>query len=548
MKTIKLNISAAYQVLFILFTVVACCNSVRHEKEKYITHVKYREHKLVKRAVSGPNSTDSTDISNTTQSTDSSNTTHSVVGNTSTESDVATSTNSYKTTNNNEITYSNETTKSFETTKSHVTTKSYVITNSDSANLTATSTVTPETTTQNSPIGQTEVPSNTTTTTDHHTYYKSRMFSDPNGAFWNELHGHTRHSLSNDKHLVYSFVTISFEFPFYGHMIQKFAITPLGFLYMSPFTHRQLDYSYTHYIAPLMANFDTIGNHSEILYKDNGNSFVIEWRDIELNDQTEKGNYTFQVTLFQNGTIMFVYKSIPDTNISAENWPVKIGLSDAFYYDVNSFFGFIRYIVKYHTVEFNLTSLEDNKVVILDPVPTCNLATTCEECTTLKIDFECSWCPSVSRCSDSLDRHRQEWLNNNCDSIAITDNSSCYAATGSPPSGSGSGDDSPGFVFTSDDKDSIKSSKSGERDGAKKTALIVVPMVAAVVLIVVFIIGWVFYARANPTTKSGQFLIKNRPSQLKEKFHNVSFFSSETGQKVRIHDDMPDIEHPESDT
>lgn len=41
-------------------------------------------------------------------------------------------------------------------------------------------------------------------TTDHHTYYKSRIFSDPNGAYWNELHGHTRHSLSNDKHLVYS--------------------------------------------------------------------------------------------------------------------------------------------------------------------------------------------------------------------------------------------------------------------------------------------------------------------------------------------------------
>ncbi|OPL21691.1 hypothetical protein AM593_07578, partial [Mytilus galloprovincialis] len=263
----------------------------------------------------------------------------------------------------------NETTKSFETTKSHVTTKSYVITNSDSANLTATSTVTPETTTQNSPIGQTEVPSNTTTTTDHHTYYKSRMFSDPNGAFWNELHGHTRHSLSNDKHLVYS-----------GKYYQ-----PHGFLYMSPFTHRQLDYSYTHYIAPLMANFDTIGNHSEILYKDNGNSFVIEWRDIELNDQTEKGNYTFQikysfscmiperVVILISVNLPFSFntnpKLIPDTNISAENWPVKIGLSDAFYYDVNSFFGFIRYIVKYHTVEFNLTSLEDNKVVILDPVP-----------------------------------------------------------------------------------------------------------------------------------------------------------------------------------
>lgn len=239
---------------------------------------------------------------------------------------------------------------------------------------------------------------------------------------------------------------------------------------------------------------------------------------------------------------------IPDTNISVENWPVKIGLSDAFYYDVNSFFGHIRYIVKYHSVELNVTSIEDNKVIILDPVPTCNLATTCEECTSLQIDFECSWCPSVYRCSDSVDWHRQEWLNKNCDSNAITDNSSCSAATGPPPSGSGSDDDSPGFVFTSDDKDNVKSSKSSDRDGAKKTALIVVPMVAAVVLIIVFIVGWVLYARANPTTKSGQFLIKNRPSQLKERFHSVSFFNSETEHKVRIHDEMPDVEHPETDT
>lgn len=136
---------------------VACCNSVRHEEEKYITHVKYREHKLVKRAVSGTNTTDSTDNLNTTLGTDSLNTTQSVVDNTSRGSDVATTTNSYETTNNSEITNSNGTTENFETTKS------YATTNSNSANSTATSTVTPETTTQNLPTGQTEVPSITNT-------------------------------------------------------------------------------------------------------------------------------------------------------------------------------------------------------------------------------------------------------------------------------------------------------------------------------------------------------------------------------------------------
>ena len=44
----------------------------------------------------------------------------------------------------------------------------------------------------------------------------------------------------------------------------------IGFLYMHSFTHPGLDYTFTNYLAPLMANFDTIGNYSDILHKDNG--------------------------------------------------------------------------------------------------------------------------------------------------------------------------------------------------------------------------------------------------------------------------------------
>ena len=44
----------------------------------------------------------------------------------------------------------------------------------------------------------------------------------------------------------------------------------LGFLYMNSFTHPRLNYTFTNYLAPLMANFDTIGNYSDILHKDDG--------------------------------------------------------------------------------------------------------------------------------------------------------------------------------------------------------------------------------------------------------------------------------------
>jgi hypothetical protein len=46
-----------------------------------------------------------------------------------------------------------------------------------------------------------------------------------------------------------------------------------GFLYMSSFHHRQLDYSHSRYIAPLMADFDTIANDSDILFRDDGTFF-----------------------------------------------------------------------------------------------------------------------------------------------------------------------------------------------------------------------------------------------------------------------------------
>ena len=46
-----------------------------------------------------------------------------------------------------------------------------------------------------------------------------------------------------------------------------------GFLYMSSFHHPNPKVILTRYIAPLMANFDTIGNDSNILYRDDGKFF-----------------------------------------------------------------------------------------------------------------------------------------------------------------------------------------------------------------------------------------------------------------------------------
>ncbi|XP_071139437.1 plexin domain-containing protein 2-like [Mytilus edulis] len=364
---------------------------------------------------------------------------------------------------------------------------------------------------------QSAPPDNETTITDNHDYYTSRIISDPDGAYWNELEGHTKHTLSNDHHLRYSFVTVSFQFPFYGHLMNRFAITTQGFLYMSNFTHPDLDWTFTHYIAPLMGNFDTIGNDSHILYKDDEHSFVVEWRNVKLNDQSEKGAYTYQATLFENGTILLAYKSVPDTNISGQEWPVKVGISDAYYYDRVYFFGgYIRYIVKYHDIKLNVTDLSDNTAVVLYPLPTCNQARTCEDCTSLNIGFNCSWCHAVSRCSDGIDRHMQAWENNGCVNNGFDTLDKCMI----PPTTTRMLQTTTAAPRKQPQSDAVRSSESSD------SAVVAIPIAIFVVIMLVLLGVWIYYARTHPNTRSGIWLIENSPRRIKEKISEISFFKN----------------------
>lgn len=64
-------------------------------------------------------------------------------------------------------------------------------------------------------------------------------------------------------------VKLSFDFPFYGHMIRNMTIATGGFLYTGEYVHAWL--AATQYIAPLMANFDTsLSNQSFVKFADNG--------------------------------------------------------------------------------------------------------------------------------------------------------------------------------------------------------------------------------------------------------------------------------------
>ncbi|XP_076465802.1 plexin domain-containing protein 1-like [Babylonia areolata] len=352
---------------------------------------------------------------------------------------------------------------------------------------------------QPQPTSDEETPSGTTTqepkfVKDNHNYYTSTILPDSAGEYFLELDSPSSQGTLNSGHRLAVTISLPFKFRFYGHNITNVTVATGGFIYMSPFLHQWL--TATQYIAPLMANFDTSTSpDSNIFYKQVGEEFVIEWHNVILKDQDAHGSFIFQAKLKADGTITFIYKSLPlpVQNISSTNHPVKIGLSDAFYNDT-----FLpqygikrRTIIEYHRVAFLKEQIEEGTVIILRPLPTCNTISDCSTCTAhVGVKFQCKWCERVSRCSDGLDWYRQDWEKQGCKSQKASDGS-------------------------------CKTDNKGQ-----------VAVVVAVVLVLVVLLGtvavWMFYAYTHPTSASGIWLMEHRPSQMKAKLANMKFWKKNT--------------------
>eukprot|EP00105_Crassostrea_gigas_P035643 XP_019919791.1 PREDICTED: plexin domain-containing protein 2 isoform X6 [Crassostrea gigas] len=339
----------------------------------------------------------------------------------------------------------------------------------------------------------------------NHKYYTSTVLrgaADFN-SYWDELYDVKHSEPLSGSHRVAVSVPINFNFRFYGHDVSKITIATGGFLYMSPFLHQWL--TATQYIAPLMANFDTtLGNESQVLYKDFGHKFVVEWRDIFLQDQNHTEPFSFQTTLHSNGTIYFAYKQIPVEiqSIEKKNHPVKVGVSDAFYIDTIYAGVQRRTIYEYHRVEVDFTRIQSNSVVILEPLTTCNIAKDCFTCLSQDDNFDCKWCQKVRRCSDGIDWLRQEWRDQGCE------------------------------IQSSRSNCSYRESQKGASNAT------IAGVVVAVLILVLLIVGgvWFFYAYTHPTSASGQWMINHRPSEMKAKMNKMKFWKRDTasGEKYRV--------------
>lgn len=403
---------------------------------------------------------------------------------------------------------------------------------------------------------------------DTHVYYNSSFTIDADLGknYWKDMDNTSNvkvNDLLSRSHRRAATVKLSFDFPFYGHPIRNVTIATGGFMYTGEYVHSWL--AATQYIAPLMANFDTsLSNDSYIKYVDNGTAFTVLWERVSLQDKPDAGEFTFQATLHSSGDIVFVYQNVPVIigNIQDNYHPVKIGLSDAYIIDRTIYFIRKKTIYEYHRVNFQKEDIKNWTVIYLQALPTCLKYQDCHSCLTSKIPkFQCTWCPTVRRCSNGMDRHRQDWLAKGCDKRQYKNDTDCAKPfdpnlesdiagdhefnadlehfhhhvddmgvnIGGMPPHSGSNPMS-GDVSSSDESAingkassrvqhgsgdlSASSTSDGGDDGRP------VPMGVSGVMVVLSLAGlvvaigfWIMYAYRNPHTTSGQMLIRYRPSQ-----------------------------------
>eukprot|EP00096_Caligus_rogercresseyi_P003364 TRINITY_DN1626_c0_g2_i1.p1 TRINITY_DN1626_c0_g2~~TRINITY_DN1626_c0_g2_i1.p1 ORF type:complete len:477 (+),score=135.36 TRINITY_DN1626_c0_g2_i1:123-1553(+) len=375
-----------------------------------------------------------------------------------------------------------------------------------------------------------------------HKYYKSQF--RPTGDFWvdldklNETSGGIvrENSLLANSYREADTISLRFKFPFYGHEISNITIATGGFLYTGDHVHSWL--AATHYIAPLMANFDLRRGQAEIKYADNGTALIVEWSQVYLNESSRDsggGPFSFQAIIHSSGDIVFAYKSIAlnISHIEDKAHPVKVGLSDAYTIDKSVLYVRRKTIYEYHRVNLRNASISNSSAIIFKSLPTCNIQRDCESCTNFSnehkkegskdddpVDFKCTWCPSLSRCSDGMDRDLQNWMAHSCHKSNVSQSSSC-GLVGQHHHSSGA-DHVPEREFSSSSSSSSSMSSSSSSQprskdiGTPEVSHIVhadLVVIILVCLLVCLVTLWFAYAYFYPHTWSGQLLIKYRPTR-----------------------------------
>ncbi|KAB1264888.1 Plexin domain-containing protein 1 [Camelus dromedarius] len=350
---------------------------------------------------------------------------------------------------------------------------------------------------------------------DNHSYYVSRLYgpSEPrNRELWVDVAKANQsqvkvHRILSNTHRQASRVVLSFDFPFYGHPLRQITIATGGFIFMGDVIHRML--TATQYVAPLMANFNPgYSDNSTVAYFDNGTVFVVQWDHVYLQGREDRGSFTFQAALHQDGRIVFGYKE---------------------YFRI--FESRRRTIFEYHRVELDPSKITSTSAVEFTPLPTCLQHRSCDACMSSDLTFNCSWCHVLQRCSSGFDRYRQEWLAYSCAQEAegrtcadFQDEdsfSSSPDSSSSPFDGDLTTTSSSLFIdslTTEDDTklnpyaggDGLQNNLSPKTKGPPVHLGTIVGIVLAVFLVAAIILAGI-YINGHPTSNAALFFLERRP-------------------------------------
>ena len=229
--------------------------------------------------------------------------------------------------------------------------------------------------------------------------------------------------------------------------------------------------------------------------------------------------------LHSNGTMVFAYKDIGMDLTQVKNmtsYPINVGMSDGFimqykYQSRRKIRFYHKYIYSYHKVQLSLRNVTKDSAFVLNPLPNCIIYKSCDACLNANLTaFKCKWCPTLQRCSDSFDWHRQSWLENKCHhyGLAKMDKDKCLL----PMTNEGGGGQ---YVDLS--KQQPEPQKGGKKGGNPVTTSHVVGGIIAVIIIllVVGLIAFIYYAYSHPQSKAGMWLIEHRPRKVLRSFRRV---------------------------
>ncbi|XP_011602492.1 plexin domain-containing protein 1-like [Takifugu rubripes] len=341
-------------------------------------------------------------------------------------------------------------------------------------------------------------------------YYTWRSFGpeDPRAKeLWVDMtdlrRAHVRvHGILSNSYKQAVSVPLSFDFPFYGHYLRQVTIATGGFIFTGDITHHML--TTTQYIAPLMANFDPgYSKDSTVQYLDDGEVFVVQWEQVRLSGKESEGAFTFQAALYKTGTITFGYREMPlslDVISSAEH-SVKVGLSDAFVLMTSEIPETQQMtIYEYHRVELDTTKITSYSAVEFRTLPACLQHHSCDRCLSSNQTSGCSWCHVLQRCSDGMDRHRQEWLDFDCSDQSQNETCEDYVDISSTVT--------QGMESTTPLLNEVMTDSSSEGDRFGGTGVIAGVAAASVLLLALVLVA--LYLNHHSTSASPFYLIQRR--------------------------------------